>query len=85
MPKNDNNFYFTNKVLFKSSMNLIVVLIVVGSLAACSERGAYEVLRNNQIEQCQRLQDRAREDCLKQLDLSYEEYQQAVDEQINDE
>ncbi len=51
------------------------MIIMILSTSACTRQGWYEGFQQSQREKCYKLPDQDRENCLKQTDKSYEEYQ----------
>lgn len=53
------------------------LLILLATLAACSERGSYQAVRESKAFECQNLPESERARCERQLMPSYEEYERA--------
>ncbi len=60
---------------------ILIFLATLTTLAACSERGSYQSVRDTQARECQNLPESERERCERNLMPPYDEYQRAKDDE----
>lgn len=53
---------------------LCLVIVLIGS--ACSNRGSYENVRHNHLQQCNAMPESARKECIERATGSYDAYEQ---------
>lgn len=58
------------------TMKMIFVFLLIVSAAACSNKQVYTAIQQNQRFECSKLPQAQSEDCMRQFDISYEQYQE---------
>lgn len=58
----------------------LLPLLFAVALAACSSQAWYDNLQRGRVHECERLQGAAREECLAEVDTTYEEYRNQREE-----
>ena len=66
--------------LFQLSTLIFTVFVI----AACSNQNAYESIQHSQRMECQKLPPSQVDECLKNTEISYEEYERARQEALKD-
>lgn len=63
---------------------LVTLLLIVISVAGCSNRGIYEDLQNNRRNECLKLLPAERDECLEHVGKPYDEYERERQEVLNE-
>lgn len=66
-------------------MNRLLILIVLVSVAACSNKAVYENMRTEQRNECMQEQSPRYEECMERTNESYEEFQREREEMLEKE